>query len=318
MGTLFVEDTDILVTKSPFSAYEGERKKFDGRLNGISLDHIMIKVKREDVFGVDFDILEAISELEFATSRMITQYLNLKGIKIEQGKVQNRLNFLNKLTIISRYKIVNDESETNTRIYCLERVGKYLLISRDIPCKWVATDSARPLSMMKRILARNQVILTYKSRVDNIEKYTVNPIHKIRATNKDLKTDLQIVFNNHQGMNETYLFEVARSYEGCLEKTVETLKTYKEYVDYFSPTPTMTEPPRLILVGEDDKHLFEIFKQVLTHKIQPSNRDFLYTSDLRVIGGELSRSLIQFTIVKENNKFKPKIQELNFDLLKQA
>ncbi len=316
MGTLFVEDADILVTKSPFSAYEGERKKFDGRLNSISLDHIMIKVKREDVFGIDFDILEAISDLEFSTSRMITQYLNNKGIKIDQGKVQNRLNFLNRLTIISRYKVVNDESETNTRIYCLERVGKYLLISRDIPCKWVATDSARPLSTMKRILARNQVLLTYKSRLNNIESYTVNPVYKIMATNKDLKPDLKITFTNQQGNNETILFEVARSYDGCMEKTIETLNTYKEYVDYFSPTPNMTEPPRLVLVGEDDKHLFEIFKQVLKNKIQPKNRDFIYTSDLRIIGGELSRSLIQFTIIKENNKFKPKIQELNFDLLK--
>jgi hypothetical protein len=317
MGNLFVEDHDIHVAKSPFSAYEGERKKFDGRINGISLDHIMIKVKREDVFGVDYDILEAISDLEFSTSRMITQYLNLKGIMVEQSKVQSRLNFLNKLTIISRYKIVNDETETNTRIYCLERVGKYLLLSRDKPCKWVATDSARPLSTMKRILARNQAILTYRSRLNNIEKYIFNPVFKIITSNKVFKPDIQITFINRQGAKEVMLLEVARSYEGCIEKTIESLKNYKEYIDSFSPTPNMLEPPYMGIVGEDEEHIYRIFKGVVENKIQPLNREFLYTTDTKIINSELHRSFIQYALIRqEDGKVKTKIKELNFELFK--
>lgn len=316
MSNLFVEDSQIQVSKSPFSAYEGERKKFDGRLNSISLDHIMIKVKREDVFGVDFDILEAVSELEFSTSRMITQYLNLKGINIQQDKVQNRLNFMNRLTLVSRYKIVNDEAETNTRIYCLERVGKYLLLSREIPCSWVATDSARPLPIMKRILARNQVLLTYRSRLGNVGSYAKNPVFKNVVTNKDFKPDLLLILTDAEGVNKPFVFVVTRSYDGFMEKTVNDLAAYCEFVENFSPTPDMLEPPQLIIVGEDDKHLFEVFKQVLTHKLQAADREFLYTSDLRVICGELNRSLIKFTLIKENEKIKPKIVELNSELLK--
>jgi DNA-binding Lrp family transcriptional regulator len=316
--SLFVEDEDIIVTKSPFSAYEGESKKFDGRVNNISIDHIMIKVKREEVFGIDFDIIEAISELEFATSRMITQFLMLRNIHVDQSKIQDRLKFLNRLMIISRYKVINDESEVNTRIYCLEKVGKYLLQSREISCKWLLSDSARPLYIMKRILARNQILLTYKTRLKNIEKSYHSPYLKVMATQRDFKTDLQICFDT-DGVKDVMLFEVARSYEGCMEKTLETLKAYKEYIEYFQPTPQILQPPKLVIVGEDDKHLLEIFKQVLKNSLIAPNLEFLYTTDLRVIGEDLSRSIVQLGLVSVDGtptNVKPRFKEMSFSLLK--
>jgi hypothetical protein len=311
MSNLFIKDKDITTSKSPFAKYEGEEKEFDGRDSGIRIDHIMLKVKKEYVFGVDFDIIEAIYKLQYSTSRMITQYLNLKGINIEQGKVQNRLNFLNRLTIISRYKVVNKESSTNTRIYCLEYMGKRLLQSREIECNWKQTDSGLELSMMKKILARNQVLLTYRSRLNNITNY------KTEFKNYSFAPDLEISLGEDGKTKEVMWFNVFRSYEGWEEKAEEKIREFKNFIDYFKKNVYVPIKPTFVIVGEDDKHLFEIFKIALINKLQPKDQSIKYTSDLRVIGNDLNKSLIEFTLEKQGGKYKPNLKELNFVLLKE-
>lgn len=311
MSNLFIKDKDINTSKSPFAKYEGEKKKFDGRDSGIRIDHIMMKVKKEYVFGVDFDIIETIYKLHYSTSRMITQYLNLKGINIEQGKVQKRLNFLNRLTIISRFKVVNEESSTNTRIYCLEYMGKRLLQSRDIECHWKQTDSTFALSMMKKILSRNQVLLTYRSRLNNIIEY------KTEFENYKFTPDLQISLGKDGKVEEIIWFSVFRSYDGWKEDAENKIRKFKGYIDYFKQDIVVPIKPTFVVVGEDDKHLFEIFKIALINKLQPKEQSIKYTSDLRVIGNDLNKSLIEFALEKQGGKYKPKLKELNFTLLKE-
>jgi len=311
MGNLFVEDKDIVVSKSPFSTYEGEKRKFDGRKTNISTDHIMIKVKREDVFGVDYDIIKAIYDLHFSTSRMITQHLNLKGIDIDQSKVQNRLNFLNRLNIISRYKIVNDETVANTRFYCLENMGRVLLLSRDYKCHWKQTDSAVDLKKMKTVLARNQVLLTYRKKLKSIESYRDSDI-----LDGNINPDLEIIINGKNDKKNKMWFVVERSYEGWEDNIERKLRFFKSYLDNYKPKQGFTSPPAVVIVGEDDRHLFEVFKIILKEKLNPVESFFLYTSDLRVISKDIDKSLIEFTLEKDKGKYKPKIKELTYDLLK--
>ena len=48
-------------------------------------------------------------------------------------------------------------------IYCMEKMGKYLLNSRGIECKWQPTDNTRPVAMIKKRLAANLVLIAYKN-----------------------------------------------------------------------------------------------------------------------------------------------------------
>ena len=70
-------------------------------------------------------------------------------------------NTLVKSKILTRYYFTSDEGKGIYRIYCLEKMGKYLLDSRGIECKWQPTDNTKPVAMIKKRLAGNQVIIAY-------------------------------------------------------------------------------------------------------------------------------------------------------------
>ncbi|MCT4662809.1 MAG: replication-relaxation family protein [Tissierellales bacterium] len=275
-------DENKIVSKSPFSAYRNEKDIYDGRKTSISLEHIMIKVKRGEVNGIDYEILKCVSELEFSTSRMITQLINLKGYNVEQEKVQRRLNFLNKTNIISRYMTVSEESKSNTRIYCLEKVGNVLLRSREWPSKWKQTDSIRPLETKKRILARNQIYLEYLRSGMDFESAKFD--YKINSFKSDMIVETG---------TKKYVFLISRSYPTEIEKFEVKVSDYFGMCEDFIVTPQMLEPPMLVIVGEDDNQLLEVFKKLVVKGLDYSK--VLFTTDLRVIN-DINRSILQFSI----------------------
>lgn len=311
MSNLLTPDDKVKVVKSPFSAYENEKYKFDGQVSNVRLDDIMTKVKRNHIVAVDFVILEAVSELEFATSRMVTKYLEIRGIEdMTQDKVHKRLKFLNKCKVVSRYYFTNDESETNVKIYCLERHGKTLLLGRNYPCKWKPTDSIR-IESMKQILARNQVLLAFRQKAKNIKEFEINPPIKLLNSASIFNPSLGITLNLVD-KQEKILFEVVRSYDNYIETFISRLRLYEEYYSCFMPSSDNTIPAKFIIVGEDDKHLFEIFKAILKSGIKLKDMEIVYTHDLRILDNEINKSFIRFEIVTENGKSKAKITELNY------
>lgn len=314
-GNLLVQDEEILVSKSPFSAFPAEKMIYDGRISPISIEHIMLKVKRGHVYGADFVILEALSELEFATSRMVTQYLNLKNIDISQSKVSNRLKFMNKTNIISRFKFESDEGKLNVKAYCLERAGKYLLLSRNYKCYWKMTDNTRPIQVVKKILARNQVLLSYRTKIPNVLRYSINPRFKLLKSNSFFNPSLKVDLK-HGEEQEYILFEIFRGYDGFEDEIGKKMKQYEEFYEYFTPTVDLPRPPQLIIVGEDDKHLFEIFKILFKKNLKLKDVSYIYTTDLRVLDVELNKSVVQFTFIGEDGKKKAKIKVLDYTVLK--
>ncbi|MBO8160591.1 MAG: hypothetical protein H0Z24_03050 [Thermosipho sp. (in: Bacteria)] len=314
MDGLLTQDNEISVSKSPFAAYRNERMVYDGRLTEIPIHHIMMRVKRGHVYGVDFVIMEALSELEFATSRMVTQYLRLKNIDISQIKVQNRLKFMNKLNIITRFKFESDEGKSMVRVYCIERAAKYLLQSRNYECHWKPTDNTRPIDTVKEILARNQVLLTYRTKLKNLESYKVNPSLRLIKSGKHINCFLRIDVKAGKE-KETILFEPVRSFDGYKDKFLKRMKQYQEFYEYFRPSEDMPTPPQLVILGEDDKHLFELFKILYKNNIQFKGTNVIYTTDLRVLSNELNKSFVRFSFVEEGESVKAKITVLNYTIL---
>lgn len=308
MSSLFTPDYKIKVVKSPFSAYENEGIKYDGQVRNVRLEEVISRVQRNQIMAIDYLILEAVSELEFATSRMVTQCLVLKNIEITQEKVHRRLKFLKDCKVIGRYYFANDETDTSLKIYCLEKHGKTLLLGRNYPCKWKPTDSIR-IREIKAILSRNQVLMAFREKVKNISLYKINPSAKLAKSASFFSPHLLITLDLGEKKDEMF-FEAVRSYAGYRETLIERLRKYEEYYNYFIPTVDKPEPPKLVIIGEDDTHLFEIFKVTLKEKLK--NMEIIYTHDLRVLDSEINKSFLRFSIGNENGKAKAKLTELNY------
>ena len=157
-----VEDSQIKTTVSPFAIREGEIKTFDGKDGYVSINQIIHKINLGHISDIHFKILDLVNEFEFLTSRQIFQLLTHKGVDIKsQDKLNTKLEQLVKTKILTRYYFTSEEGKGIYRVYCMEKMGKYLLTSKETECRWQPTDNTKPVSLMKKRLAGNQVIIAY-------------------------------------------------------------------------------------------------------------------------------------------------------------
>ena len=171
-----VEDNEIKAQVSPFAIREGEIKTFDGKDGYVSMNQIVHKINIGHITDIHFAILDLVNEFEFITSRQIYQMLEIKGIDPKsQDKLNNKLDALVKSKILTRYYFTSDEGKGIYRIYCLEKMGKYLLTSKEVECKWQPSDNTKPVPMIKKRLAGNQVLIAYLRKVKAFDSYTVKP-----------------------------------------------------------------------------------------------------------------------------------------------
>ena len=304
-----VEDKEIKAPKSPFAMRENEIKVFDGKDGYASVNQVVLKIDMGYINEVHFQIMEIINEFEFITSRQIFQMLQYKGIDIKaQDKVNKKLEDMIKSKIITRYYFSSNEGKGIYRIYCLDKIGKYLLNSRGIKTTWQPTDNTKPVYMIKKRLAGNQVIIAYMQKVAAYESFNVEAA--MFAKRQNLK------FNCSGGRvtlvkNETkidFVFEVVRRNLGWEEKFMEKIKLYEEFYENFQAKDCgFDKRPQLIIVGEDDEHLIDIFKAIKKVKAEMKGIEIYYTTDLRQLGESLDTSLIAFKQDEETQKYKMEI-----------
>ena len=304
-----VEDKEIKAPKSPFAMRENEIKVFDGKDGYASVNQVVFKIDMGYINQVHFQIMEIINEFEFITSRQIFQMLQYKGIDIKsQDKVNKKLEDMIKSKIITRYYFSSNEGKGIYRIYCLDKIGKYLLNSRGIKTTWQPTDNTKPVYMIKKRLAGNQVIIAYMQKVAAYESFNVEAA--MFAKRQNLK------FNCSGGRvtlvkNETkidFVFEVVRRNLGWEEKFMEKIKLYEEFYENFQAKDCgFDKRPQLIIVGEDDEHLIDIFKAIKKVKAEMKGIEIYYTTDLRQLGESLDTSLIAFKQDEETQKYKMEI-----------
>ena len=183
-----VEDNEIKAVVSPFAIREGEIKTFDGKDGYVSMNQIIHKINIGHINDIHFKILELVNEFEFITSRQIFQLLQWKGIEVaSQDKLNNKLEQLVKSKILTRYYFNSEDGKGIYRIYCLEKMGKYLLNSRGTECKWQPTDNTKPVPMIKKRLAGNQTIIAYLRKVKAFESYVPKPTLNAKQTGKVFK-----------------------------------------------------------------------------------------------------------------------------------
>ncbi|MBQ9279602.1 MAG: replication-relaxation family protein, partial [Clostridia bacterium] len=252
-----VEDNAIKAPKSPFAMRENEIKVFDGKDGYASIDQVVFKINMGYINELHFQILEIINDFEFVTSRQIFQMLTKKGIEVKsQDKLNKKLEDMIKTKIITRYYFSSDEGKGIYRIYCLDKVGKYLLNSRGIKTNWQPTDNTKPVYMLKRRLAGNQVIIAYMQKVAAYRGFNLNPILYAKRQSTKFQPSGGSVSLVKNDIKLDFIFEVVRRNPGWEEKFMEKMKLYEEFYDnYQAKDCGFDKRPQLVIIGEDDNHV---------------------------------------------------------------
>lgn len=129
------------------------------------MNQIIHKINIGHISDIHFKIMELQQFPNLITSRQIYQILVHKEDIKSQDKLNNKLEQLIKCKILTRYYFMGEEGKCIYRIYCLGKMGKYLLNSRGVECKWQPTDNTKPVAMIKKRLAGNQIIIAYLRKV---------------------------------------------------------------------------------------------------------------------------------------------------------
>ena len=298
-----VEDNQIKAQVSPFAIREGEIKTFDGKDGYVSMNQIVHKINIGHITDIHFKIMELVNKFEFITSRQIYQILVHNGEDIKsQDKLNNKLEQLVKSKILTRYYFTSEEGKCIYRVYCLEKMGKYLLNSRGTECKWQPTDNTKTVGMIKKRLAGNQVIIAYLRKVKAFDSFTVKPQLTAKKLGKIFKAHAGVkITKNNKSID--LIFEAIRREEDWENKLIDRMKYYIDFYENFVQFDSgFAIKPQLVLVCEDNKHMVEVLKVIVTNKLEIPGIKLLFTTDLRQNSDSLDKSLVEFKI--EDGKYK--------------
>ena len=305
-----VEDEEIKTKVSPFAIREGEIKTFDGKDGYVSMNQIVHKINIGHINDIHFAILDLVNEFEFITSRQIYQMLEIKGVEIKsQDKLNNKLEQLVKSKILTRYYFNSEEGKGIYRIYCMEKMGKYLLTSQEKECKWQPSDNTKPVAMIKKRLAGNQVLIAYLRKVKAFDEFTVKPTLTAKVAGKVFKATGGSVKLTKNKKSIQFVFEVIRRELDWEKKLVEKMRLYKDFYENFVPGDSgFSGMPQLILVCEDERHMAETFKEIVTNQVEIPQIKLYFTTDLRQNEETLENTLVEFKLV--DGKYKMENVEL--------
>lgn len=305
-----VEDNQIKAQVSPFAIREGEIKTFDGKDGYVSMNQIVHKIDIGHINEIHFAILDLVNEFEFITSRQLYQMLEIKGIDPKsQDKLNNKLDQLVKSKILTRYYFTSDEGKGIYRIYCLEKMGKYLLNSKEIECKWQPSDNTKPVPMIKKRLSGNQTLIAYLRKVKAFDSYVVKPAITAKVTGKIFKATGGSVKLTKNRKSIQFVFEVIRREDDWQKKIVDKMRLYKEFYENFVAGDSgFTGMPQLILICEDEKHMAESFKEIVKNGVEIPQIKLYFTTDLRQNKETLEETLVEFKLV--DGKYKMENIEL--------
>lgn len=307
-----VEDKEIKAPKSPFAMRENEIKVFDGKDGYASINTVVYKIDMGYINEVHFQIMEIINDFEFITSRQIYQLLLYRGVDIKsQDKVNKKLEDMIKSKIITRYYFSSNEGKGIYRVYCLDKIGKYLLNSRGVKTNWQPTDNTKPVYMIKRRLAGNQAIIAYMQKVGAYKGYVVSPMLFAKRQNTKFQASGGQVVLVKNDIKIDIIFESVRRNVGWEEKFMEKIKLYEEFYDNFQAKDCgFDKKPQLIIIGEDDEHIIEIFKALKKVNAELKGIEVYYTTDLKQLEEELDKTLVAFRLDQTTGRYKLEIIQI--------
>lgn len=301
-----IEDSEIKTTVSPFAIRPGEIKVFDGKDGYVSMNQIIQKINVGHINDLHFRIMEIVNEYEFITSRQLFKLLEKEKFELKsQDKLNNKLEQLVKSKILTRYYFNSEDGKGIYRIYCLEKMGKYLLNSRGVECKWQPTDNTKPVAMIKKRLASNQLLISYKEKVQAFDSFQIKVPMNAKILGKQFKATGGKVTLSKNGKSIDFIFEVIRREDDWQKKLADKMRLYKDFYENFVAMDSGFKTiPQLILLCEDEKHMAETFREIVVNGLGIDKLNLYYTTDLRQNDSTLEHSLAEFKLDPVTNKYK--------------
>ena len=301
-----IEDSEIKTTVSPFAIRPGEIKVFDGKDGYVSMNQIIQKINVGHINDLHFRIMEIVNEYEFITSRQLFKLLEKEKFELKsQDKLNNKLEQLVKSKILTRYYFNSEDGKGIYRIYCLEKMGKYLLNSRGVECKWQPTENTKPVAMIKKRLASNQLLISYKEKVQAFDSFQIKVPMNAKILGKQFKATGGKVTLSKNGKSIDFIFEVIRREDDWQKKLADKMKLYKDFYENFVAMDSGFKTiPQLILLCEDEKHMAETFREIVVNGLGIDKLNLYYTTDLRQNDSTLEHSLAEFKLDPVTNKYK--------------
>ena len=301
-----IEDSEIKTTVSPFAIRPGEIKVFDGKDGYVSMNQIIQKINVGHINDLHFRIMEIVNEYEFITSRQLFKLLEKEKFELKsQDKLNNKLEQLVKSKILTRYYFNSEDGKGIYRIYCLEKMGKYLLNSRGVECKWQPTDNTKPVAMIKKRLASNQLLISYKEKVQAFDSFQIKVPMNAKILGKQFKATGGKVTLSKNGKSIDFIFEVIRREDDWQKKLADKMKLYKDFYENFVAMDSGFKTiPQLILLCEDERHMAETFREIVVNGLGIDKLNLYYTTDLRQNDRTLEHSLAEFKLDPVTNKYK--------------
>lgn len=280
---LYVDDTEIKRSKSSFSIYPNEIVKYEGKHTKLNIDNLLLalQTRKHIMDALGYQVLNAVYLLNFSTSRQITEYLNIvKGINVTQNTVSKKLHNFNNLSIVTQHSFMSDENKegTNMKFYCLEKNGRILLQGAGFTCNWKQTDALD--NNVKEYLVRNQYILKLYKDCNKVENLKL----------KKLLTGIGATYTVNNNSHIIIPIRNRLNFEEDLLKTFDNLSK-PEYLAMLNK--------KIIIIGEDAKHIFNIFKILGSKKLMQSNIYFI--TDLKLFDRHINKAFVRFGVKQNEN-----------------
>ena len=142
----------------------------------------------------------------------------------------------------------------------------------------------------------------------------VKPALTAKSLGKTFKPTGGSVQLKKSGKSINFLFEVVRREADWQKKLADKMNMYQDFYKNFVPGDSGYEMmPQLIFVCEDEKNMVEVFKEIVTQKLEIPEIKLYFTTDLRQNEESLTTSLTEFILDEKTNKYKA--ETVNLKLL---
>lgn len=102
-----------------------------------------------------------------------------------------------------------------------------------------------------------------------------------------------------------------RREEDWEKKLIEKMKLYKDFYENFVLGDSgFASIPQLIIVCEDEKHIAEVFKQIVMNQLEIEKINLYFTTDLKQNSDTLENTLVTIKLDENTNKYQMNTAEI--------
>lgn len=289
----------VKTTVSPFSIWPGDEKVYDSDLTKSVSYRQLEQYYQNGILGVEHnEIIKTVNKLLFCTTKQILSYLYSHGlcpaIKT-QDKLSNKIDSLDKRSLILRMHFAGDTGNGIYRVCCMNENGRYLL-KNVLGIRWLPSKPSMlsDVTRIKKILASNQYALACMERVPSCKDLQNQVILFVDADIPLRPTGIL------QFKDSILLLEAVRRNKDWKEKIKGKYQRYNLFFQNYRTNRLdrrnykilKSKEVYLLLVCEDESHAREVHK---TLACQDKGSRVYFTYDLLIFQKHFEFSIFRFS-----------------------